>query len=287
MAAPIGALLIDKPTGLSSHDVVRRVRKSVGTRAVGHTGTLDPFATGLLVVLVGRATRLARFVERQDKTYAATLMLGAETDTDDRTGTVVRECRPEHWPGRDQVELALAAQVGTALQRPPAYSAKHVDGERSYRLARRGEAVDLPPVPVTVRQATLLRYDPPVVEFRVTVTAGTYVRALGRDLGAALGTGGHLIELRREAIGALSVEDALPLEQIVPGVALRPAQQVLGHLGRRELGVDEALAVRHGRALPAGQEPEGEVALLVEGELLAVARAEAGRLQPLVVLAGA
>jgi tRNA pseudouridine55 synthase len=254
---------------------------------VGHTGTLDPFARGLLVVLVGRATRLARFVERQDKTYAATLQLGVETDTDDRTGTVVRECRPEHWPGRQQVEEALAALVGTTLQRPPAYSAKHVDGERSYRLARRGEAVELPPVPVTVKEAALLRYAPPVVEFRVTVSAGTYVRALGRDLGTALGTGGHLTELTREAIGALSVEDPLALAEIVPGVVLRPAQQVLGHLGRRELALDEALAVRHGRALPAPQDLEGEVALLVEGELLAVARAEAGRLQPLVVLAGA
>lgn len=283
----IGALLLDKPSGPTSHDVVRRVRKAVGTRAVGHTGTLDPFATGLLVVLVGRATRLARFVEQQDKTYLATLRLGVSTDTDDRTGAVVQELVPGRWPERAQVEAVLAAQVGRHEQRPPAYSAKHVDGERSYRRARRGEEVHLAPVNVSVRSCTLLRYDPPDVEFRVTASAGTYIRALGRDVGLALGTGGHLVELRREAIGRLSVGDALPLEALVPGVSLQPAAAVLGHLGRRELAADEARAVEHGRAVPGDADLEGDVALLAGGQLLAVARATEGRLQPVVVLAGA
>lgn len=283
----LGALLIDKPAGPTSHDVVCRVRKAVGTRAVGHTGTLDPFASGLLVVLVGRATRLARFVEQQDKTYRATLRLGVSTDTDDRTGAVVQELAPARWPERAEVEAVLAAQVGRHEQRPPAYSAKHVDGERSYRRARRGEDVQLAPVAVTVRGCTLLRYDPPDVEFRVTASAGTYIRALGRDVGQALGTGGHLDQLRREAIGCLSVEDALPLDAVVPGLGLRPAAAVLGHLAHRELAADEVAAVRHGRSLAGDPALEGHVALLVAGELLAVARAGEGRLHPVVVLAAA
>lgn len=287
MSHELGALLVDKPRGLSSHDVVRRVRKAVGTRAVGHTGTLDPFATGLLVVLVGRATRLARFVERQDKRYRATLRLGAVTDTDDDTGQVLAAMPAGEWPGHEAVAAAVAAQVGSAAQRPPAFSAKHVGGERSYRRARRGEAVELAPVPITVRSIELLAYAPPDVEFRVTVSAGTYIRALGRDLGALLGTGGHLTALRREAIGELSVDQALPLEALVPGVALLPPGRVLGHLGQRALAAAEAEAVGHGRAVPGDPALEGEVALLVGDRLVAVARAEGGSLQPLVVLAGA
>jgi tRNA pseudouridine55 synthase len=284
----MGALLIDKPAGLSSHDVVRRVRKALGTRAVGHTGTLDPFATGLLVVLTGRATRLARFVERQDKTYRATLRLGSDTDSDDLTGVVVRQVEVREWPAGDAVESALEGQLGSTLQRPPAFSAKHVGGERSYRLARRGEAVELAPVSIAVRRCALLRYEPPEVEFRATVSAGTYVRALGRDLGATLGTGGHLVELRREAIGQLVVEDAMPVEQLVPGVEVLPAASVLQHLARHHLAEEEVAAIRHGRAIAAAPgSGEGEVALMAEGSLLAVARCVSGMLHPVVVLAGA
>ncbi len=282
----IGSLLLDKPEGPTSHDVVRRVRTAVGTKAVGHTGTLDPFASGLLVILVGRATRLARFVERQDKTYRATLRLGIETDTEDRTGTVTRTVEPAAWPSRDEVTRALDAMRGEQWQRPPAFSARKVDGERSYRLARRGDSVELAPSRITVREISLLRCEAPFIEFRVTASAGTYVRSLGRDLGAALGTGGHLTALRREAIGAIRVEDALPLEALVPGVSLGNPLSVLGHLPVRELDPAEATAVRHGRAVP-GNGDGGEVALLDRGELLAIARGEEGRLQPSVVLAGA
>lgn len=287
MSREPGALLVDKPRGPSSHDVVRRVRKALGTRAVGHTGTLDPFASGLLVVLVNRATRLARFVERQDKTYRAIVRLGTVTDTDDDTGRVLAEQVPAGWPPRDEVAAAVAALVGSSMQRPPAYSAKHVDGVRSYQLARRGEAVELAPVPVTVRRSELLGYAPPDVEFRATVSAGTYVRALGRDLGTALGTGGHVRALRREAIGGLTVDDAVPLDQVGPGVDLLPPAAVLGHLARRDLAVGEAEAVGHGRAIPGSPGLEGDVALLSDGRLLAVARAEGGSLHPVVVLAGA
>ena len=280
----IGALLIDKPEGPTSHDVVRRVRKAVGTKSVGHTGTLDPFASGLLVVLVGRATRLARFVEQQDKTYRATLRLGIETDTEDRTGTVTRTHDVSSWPTREQVTRALDAMQGEQWQQPPAYSARKVDGERSYRLARRGEAVALAPSRINVREIALLGLEPPFLEFRVTASAGTYVRSLGRDLGIALGTGGHLVALRREAIGSIRVEDAIPLEAVEPGVPLADPLSVLGHLPVRELEADEAAAVRHGRTVEGGG--AGDVALLDRGVLLAIARSEDGRLQPSVVLAG-
>ncbi|MFZ5624686.1 MAG: tRNA pseudouridine(55) synthase TruB, partial [Gemmatimonadota bacterium] len=217
----LGALLIDKPAGITSHDVVVRVRRVLGERSVGHTGTLDPFATGLLVVLVGRATRLARFVERRSKTYLATARLGVRTDTDDATGRVIDDAgRAPGTVSRDEVAAALAALTGTCAQRPPAYSAKKVQGERSYRLARRGAAPELAAVEVTVERLELAAFDPPHVTFRAVVSAGTYVRAIGRDLGERLGTGAHLTALRREAIGDLRVEDAVPLDALSPGTPL-------------------------------------------------------------------
>src|SRR6185312_7198117 len=158
----IGAVLLDKPAGVTSHDVVQRVRRMLCIRAAGHTGTLDPFATGLLVVLLGRATRLARYVEAQSKTYLATARLGIRTDTDDLTGRVVEVSEGgEHLTG-DRVATALAGFAGTQLQRPPQYSAKHVGGERSYAKARRGEQVELSEVSVTVRRIELLRFRAPL-----------------------------------------------------------------------------------------------------------------------------
>ncbi len=278
---------MDKPAGPTSHDVVHRVRRATGERAVGHTGTLDPFATGLLVVLLGRATRLARFVEGRPKTYRATVRLGERTDTDDLTGAVVEAGAPGAWPPREAVEAALAGFLGPQRQRPPAFSAKHVGGERSYRLARRGVAVELPEVEVTVDALELLGYAPPDLEFRCTVSAGTYVRALGRDLGAALGTLGHLRALRRERIGALDVADAVPLDAIGPGTAPLPALRVLEGMPRVALDGPGRVAVSHGRAVAGAPSLAGPVAL-VDGEVLvAVAEARAGTLQPVVVLEAA
>ena len=278
-------MLVDKPAGVTSHDVVARVRKVLGTRAVGHTGTLDPFATGLLVTLVGRATRLARFVEGQPKTYRATLRLGVRTDTDDLTGTPVGGTVPEAWPAEAQVRSALEAMMGTQPQRPPAFSAKHVDGERSHRLARRGVEVELPPVEVTVHAIALLAWRAPDAEFRVTVSAGTYVRALARDVGETLGLGAHLVALRREAIGALTVNDALPLDAIDGPASLRPPLAVLGHMPRVELDDATRALVLHGRAIPRPDDAVGTVALVQGGELVAVAQAVEDRMQPVVVLA--
>ena len=262
-----------------------RLRQVLATRAVGHTGTLDPFATGLLVALVGRATRLARFVEGQPKTYRATLRLGVQTDTDDLTGAPVGGTVPEVWPGEAQVRLGLEAMVGTQQQCPPAFSAKHVDGQRSHRLARRGVEVELPPVEVTVYAIELLAWHAPDAEFRVTVSAGTYVRALARDVGTKLGLGAHLVALRRESIGALSVNDALPLDAIEGPATLLPPLAVLGHMPRIELDEAARAMVAHGRAIPRAVGVEGTVALVQGGELVAVAQAVEDRLQPLVVLA--
>jgi tRNA pseudouridine55 synthase len=277
---------VDKPAGLTSHDAVQRVRRALRTRQAGHTGTLDPFATGLLVVLVGRATRLARFVESEAKTYLATARLGVRTDTDDLTGTVIAE-RPVAGMSLDRLREALAGFAGAQRQRPPAYSAKHVGGERSYRLARRGAAVEPAETTVTVHRIELVAWEPPAVTFRATVSPGTYLRAIGRDLGDRLGVGGHLTALRREAIGGLRVEDAVPLDAVGPNDLLRPAR-VLGHLPAVELDPVAKAAVVHGRPVTiegVGGDLSAPVVLLAGDELVAVARPEAGRLQPTVVLA--
>jgi tRNA pseudouridine55 synthase len=276
---------VDKPAGLTSHDVVHRVRRALGIRAVGHTGTLDPFATGLLVVLVGRATRLSRFVEGQPKTYLATARLGCRTDTDDRTGAVLEPVTSAVGLTERVVREALAAFEGVQRQRPPSFSAKHVGGVRSHRLARRGMAVSLPEVTVTVHRIELTEYRDAAVGFRATVSAGTYIRAIARDLGERLGVGAHLTALRREAIGPLRVEDAVPVEEVTLA-SLRPAVAVLGHLPVLELDPSGRRDVLHGRAVGgAGYWDAGaDVALVSEGELVAVAREADGMLRPAVVL---
>lgn len=280
--APAAVLLCDKPAGVTSHDVVAEVRAARNVK-VGHAGTLDPFATGLLVVLVGRATRLARFVEPQPKTYLATARLGVRTDTDDLTGTVLEQS-PVDGVSRELVLEALAGFAGQQRQRPPAYSAKHVGGERSHRLARRGLAVELPEATITVHRIEAVAWSPPELTFRATVSAGTYLRAIARDLGGRLGVGAHLSALRREAIGALRVDDAEPLDRIT-AEALRPAAEILRHLPALELDAEARAAVVHGRAVAGGAEREaGEVVLLDGAELVAVARVENGWLKPTVVL---
>jgi len=282
-------VLVDKPAALTSHDVVQRVRRVLGIRGAGHTGTLDPFATGLLVVLLGRATRLARFVETQFKTYLATARLGIRTDTDDLTGRVMETSDAVGQLSEEQVAASLAGFLGTQPQRPPQYSAKHVGGERSYAKARRGELVELPEAAVTVRRIEVVEFKAPLVTFRAEVSAGTYIRAIARDLGQRLGVGAHVTVLRREAIGSLRVEDAVPLDELSPA-AIISARSVLGNLPTVELDQTERAAVVHGRAVEdrgaAGQRDSGmAVALLGDGELVAVARADNGWLYPSVVLA--
>jgi tRNA pseudouridine55 synthase len=278
--------LIDKPAGMTSHDVVSRARRAMKTRSIGHTGTLDPFATGLLILLTGRATRLARYVEQQSKTYLATARLGFATTTDDRTGEPIQPVSDVSAVRERNVAEALEAMTGLQRQTPPAYSAKKVGGTRSYHLARKGEAVALAPVEVTVHQVDLVQFAPPLVTFRARVSAGTYIRAMGRDLGERLGIGAHLEALRREAIGTIGVEDALLLADLVEGVPLQPLARVLGHLVPVELTGDELKDVGHGRPLRRNEGSADLVRLVWEDRVVAVARRDGEWLRPVVVLEG-
>jgi tRNA pseudouridine55 synthase len=280
-------VLVDKPAGLTSHDVVQRIRRALGVRAAGHTGTLDPFATGLLVVLLGRATRLARFVESQAKQYLATARLGVQTTTDDLTGAVVATWSGDVPPSEHQVRDVLATFLGTQLQQPPQFSAKRVGGVRSYQRARWGDVVELADVPVTVHAIELVEYQPPDLTFRALVSAGTYLRAIARDLGHRLGLGAHLTVLRRESIGSIRVEDAHPLEEVGRSSVV-PAQAVLQDLPTVILDEAERKAVVHGRPVSdseaAARVGSGAVALLAAGQLIGVAEAVDGWLRPTVVL---
>ncbi|MBI4816198.1 MAG: tRNA pseudouridine(55) synthase TruB [Deltaproteobacteria bacterium] len=253
-------LLVDKPAGWTSHDVVGRVRRLVGQREVGHTGTLDPMATGLLVITLGAATRIGRFLEAEDKTYEATLRLGRSTDTEDADGRTT-EARDVPDLSIEDVRAAAARFVGEIEQRVPAYSAVRVDGERLHRKARRGEDVERPVRKIFVRSLeinSLTREGSEVsVELACEVAKGTYVRTLGVDLAAALLLPGHLTALRRTSVGPFAVSAAVKLEEIArEGDSVRGAISTfdaLGHLPA--ISVDgEALAyVAHGRPLRPDQ----------------------------------
>jgi tRNA pseudouridine55 synthase len=264
--------------------VVARARRLFGTKTIGHTGTLDPFATGLLILVFGGATRLARWAERHRKSYRATLRLGVTTDTDDRTGEVMAERVPEEWPAAASVRTALQQLHGAQRQRPPAFSAKRVGGVRSYQLARRGKQPAPAASEVTVYRLELLRYAPPLVTLAAEVGPGTYIRALGRDLGELLGIGAHLTELRRERIGPWAVEQAHPLAGLTGREPLLPARELVSELPGVELAPEEVLLVGHGRDVPRAQPTAGEAALLDAGRLVAVARAVPAGWHPAVVL---
>lgn len=268
------------------------MRKALKTRAVGHAGTLDPFATGLLVVLVGRATRLARFVEQQAKTYLATARLGVETTTDDLHGEPTgrqADGRIDRQPERAEIEAALAGFLGPQRQRPPAFSAKRVDGERSYAKARRGELLELAEVEIVVEAIELVACEYPVLQFRTRVSPGTYIRALARDLGTRLGTGAHLTALRRESIGALRVEEAVPLEQISASTPLLSPARAVAHLPRIAVTAAEVKTLGFGQAVAVAAEPaQAAVAAIAEGErLVAIGRTAEGWFHPEVVLEAA
>jgi tRNA pseudouridine55 synthase len=196
---------------MTSHDVVQQVRRIYGERSIGHLGTLDPFATGLLVLLLGRATRLANFLDTEPKVYEATITFGAETDTDDCTGTVIRTTDP---PAEAAIRSAVRSLTGTISQLPPAYSAKSVEGTRAYDAARRGEPLDLQPVDVTVHAWEIRELAGGVLTATVTCSGGTYIRALARDLGRLTSSAAHLSALRRTRVGAFDVAGAATLEEL-------------------------------------------------------------------------
>jgi tRNA pseudouridine55 synthase len=279
---------VAKPAGPTSHDVVDIVRRALGEQRVGHLGTLDPFAEGLLVIVVGRATRLATFAAGWPKSYDGVMRLGATTDTDDATGQVVATA-PYDGIGAEQVARAAGRFRGSYEQRPPAYSAVKIAGERAYRRARRGETVDPAPRRVEIRELEVLETALPDVRFRAVVSGGTYLRSLARDIGAALGCGAHLAALRRTAVGALRLEDAVPPEAVTMADVRDPAALVDG-LERREASAEERDAVVHGRSISDVRNPVPDtghpVAVYYGAELLAVAVSEGDRLKPRVVVAG-
>ena len=295
-----GVLLVDKPSGPTSHDVVARIRSIARERSVGHTGTLDPRATGLLPLVLGKATRLASILSGGDKTYEASILLGVSTSTNDGDGTVTDEFSGP-LPDATRIDEALTAFRGTFEQTPPAHSAKRVAGEKAYELARRDEPVALKPVTVTVRRLIRQTYDAGMVRLELTVTSGFYVRALARDLGDALGCGAHLDALRRTGVGRFEVSQALPLaeaERLGPGVEshlLTPGDALsdIPSVTVTELGLKRA---KHGNPLgpehlemryvpPAGSSAAGRVRILApDGHLLALANSRGGLLHPAVVL---
>lgn len=279
-----GVLPVDKPAGPTSHDVVAAARRALGTRRIGHTGTLDPFATGLLLLCVGRATRLAEYLAGLDKRYEATARLGTATDTLDRTGQVVSQTEAWQELEPDAVEAAFMDQVGRRRQTPPAYSAKKIGGTRAYELARAGMQVHPDPVPVDILSLELIAINGPEVRFRMHCSSGTYVRAVARDAGTALGVGAHLTALRRTAIGGFRVEDALTIENLgatgqVEAVMVSPLA-ALAHLPERRLDPDQARRVRHGQAIPAGDTAKGLVALAERDRLVAVAESDGQSIRP-------
>lgn len=291
---PTGLIVLDKPAGMTSHDVVARVRRFAGTRRVGHGGTLDPMATGVLIIGVGRATRLLTYVIGSQKAYSATIRLGQSTITDDAEGEIVATV-PAGGVGDEQVRTGLAALTGRISQVPSAVSAIKVDGRRSYARVRAGEDVVLEPRPVTVTRLDLLavrRDEPGLVDLDVEVacSSGTYIRALARDLGTGLGVGGHLTALRRTAVGGFTVAEAVPLESLAGGVADRimPLSRAAARmLPRRDASSDEARVLAHGGPL-ATQGIEGPYAVFdPAGEVIAVVIERGGRTRAEVVLAPA
>jgi len=290
-----GLLPVDKPAGPTSHDVVARVRAATRVRRVGHTGTLDPAATGLLLILLGQATRLARFIPGAPKTYRGELVLGLTTTTDDLAGEIVRQ-HPGAPPSSGSVRAAAAARVGRQSQVPPSYSARHVDGTRLYRFARRGVAVEAPAADVTILRFDVAPTDvPDRWTYELIASAGTYVRAAVRDLGADLGCGAAVGTLRRTAIGPFGVGDALSLpvgQSELPEAArarLIPMDEIPLDLPSMELASPaDVLGFGAGRILAPAEPVTGESALTAvrddRGRLLGVGLRGPGSLRPTVVL---
>ncbi|MDQ6830722.1 MAG: tRNA pseudouridine(55) synthase TruB, partial [Gemmatimonadota bacterium] len=239
-----GLLLIDKPAGVTSHDVVLAARRAFGESRIGHGGTLDPFATGLLVLLLGRATRLLPYLDGEPKIYEATIRFGAETDTDDLLGAVVRTANA---PAIEDVRAAIASLTGEISQVPPAYSAKRVDGRRAYDAARIGEALELAPVNVRVHSWEIADWRGDELDVVISCGGGTYIRALARDLGRATWSAAHLSALRRTSSGSLSVQGAPTLETLRAGGAeVLPPLGALPALPVETLSEDEIARIARG-----------------------------------------
>ena len=298
---PNGILLVDKPDGMTSHGVVARVRRLAGTRKVGHAGTLDPMATGLLVLGLGPSTRLLTWIVGADKEYRATIRLGSTTVTDDAEGDVLETAAPDAVAAvtEQAVRDGIAALTGDIEQVPSAVSAIKVDGVRSYAKVRAGEDVTLSARAVTIAAFEVLdirRSETSVdVDVRVECSSGTYIRALARDLGAGLGVGGHLTALRRTRIGAFGIDEARTLDALaeasddtaatVEGALLPPAAAAERFLPVAHLTSDEAVDLGHGKAVPPRELPTSSgplAAVAPDGRLVGIAHVERGALRTLV-----
>jgi tRNA pseudouridine55 synthase len=285
-AAPDGLVIVDKPTDWTSHDVVARIRRLARTRKVGHAGTLDPMATGVLVVGVGRATRLLGHLSLADKSYDATVRLGVTTTTDDAQGEVVEQ-RPVAVSD-EQIATALTPLTGEILQVPSAVSAIKIDGKRAYARVRAGEQVELAARPVTVHELVLRQRRGDELDLHVRCSSGTYVRALARDLGAALGAGAHLSALRRTRVGGYHLAQSSSLDELAEDFRVLPlADAVAAGFARRDVDEQDAGRLRHGiRLAPSGR--PGPVGVFgPDGLLLALVEDRDGAARPLVVFAPA
>ena len=285
-------MVVDKPAGMTSHDVVARLRRLAGTRRVGHAGTLDPMATGVLVLAVGRATRLLTYLTGADKEYQATIRLGASTVTDDAEGEPTGGANADAVTEAD-VRAGLAAQTGDIRQVPSAVSAIKINGQRAYRRVRAGDEVSLPPRPVTVYRIELDAVRPQPgglldVDVRVACSSGTYIRAIARDLGAGLGVGGHLTALRRTRVADFTLAEAVTLDALADGadpVPLGLADAAARILPGRRVDAAAAGTVAHGGTLPAEGRTGPYAVYGPDGDLLAVLAERDGRARPQIVLA--
>jgi tRNA pseudouridine55 synthase len=277
-----GVLLVDKPAGMTSHDVVAIVRRAAGESRIGHAGTLDPFATGLLVLLLGRATRLLPYLNGEPKTYEAAIRFGSETDSDDATGMPTVESAA---PTREAIEAALPALTGAIAQVPPAYSAKQIAGRRAYDAARAGTPLTLDPVRVVVHGWTVTGWQDDTLSVRITCSGGTYIRALARDLGRLTGSAAHLSALRRVASGPYAVDMAVTMEAVKEG-ALPVGSPVNGLAECVADRLDAAAVQRvvHGLPVPAAVAGRRGALLDADGQLVAVADRQGEQWQPRVVL---
>ncbi len=282
-----GVLVIDKPVGLTSHDVVQIIRRGTGIRRAGHTGTLDPRASGVLVVLVGPAVRLSEYVSASDKRYQATIRLGAETDTYDSEGTV---SQPGPIPdlSEEEFEEMLQQFVGDIDQVPPPFSAVKKKGKKAYELAREGEEVEVESRKISVYSLDLLEWAPPEVVIDVFCSSGTYVRSLAHDLGKAMGTGAHLVGLRRTKSGRFTLRDAVSFRRLRESFDvgdwyqyLIPASEALSDWPLVELTADEVELVRHGHRVAADEgAPDWARAVTEQGDLVALVEKLEGEWQP-------
>ncbi len=280
-----GVLVVDKPVGMTSHDVVEAIRRGTGIRRAGHTGTLDPRASGVLVILVGPAVRLSEYVSASDKRYQAIIRLGSSTDTFDADGKFVRSDQPVNVT-EEQFETILKQFEGEIEQTPPPYSAVKVGGRRAYDMARQGEEVELAPRKIQVHHLEVLEWAPPEVVVDVHCSSGTYVRSLANDMGNALGTGAYLVGLRRTKSGRFSLRDATPLRKLQESFTagnwyqfLIPAAEALADWPAIELNPDDVEEVRHGhrvKAAPGTVQPEFVRGVSMAGELIALMVPAAG-----------